>query len=105
MGKGMDPEMMASLRDHLNNIEHDIESNKEEFDKFKLNYLNDIQSIVTKAPKTMVQEVDERMERRFKLLMKDLSLKDKRIDRVRRDVRALTNEDSKEGYTSDKQNS
>ena len=42
MGKGMDPEMMATLRDHLSNIENDITINKEEFDKFKLNYLNDI---------------------------------------------------------------
>ena len=50
----MDPEVMSSIRDLLSGIEKDAEIAKEEFETFKKNYLNDIQSIPTKAPKAMI---------------------------------------------------
>lgn len=96
----MDPEVMSSIRDLLSGIEKDAEIAKEEFETFKKNYLNDIQSIPTKAPKAMIQELDERLERRFKLITKDLNIKDKRLERLKRDLRNVSNEDSREGQNS-----
>lgn len=56
-----------------------------------------------KATKESVVALEDRLERRFKLIFRDLDIKDKKIARVRREVKNISsgnNGDNNSGYPS-----
>ena len=78
----MDPEEEARRQEFLDSLEEQMKTMKKDFAKVKLNVDISSSQVSNKVDQHIVKELEERFEKSLKGIRRDLTIKDKKIERL-----------------------
>ena len=89
--KGPDPAEERQRREQLHNLEEQLRTLKDSFERQRLTLEIELGKLGNKAESKELEDLDEKLEARLRAIQKDLRYKEKKLERI---AKAQSNENS-----------